>query len=210
MRLCQPADLAPTGNMSETILNRIFSAAELRLQHAGRRIHYSKVPLGLSWFPEPPTIGEELRSSVLEYKDPDPGGVRQVETDFWEELKLIEEHIPELSDENLPDWQRRSKLDFMKPMWRVAGRRCLALALWSRYAVPLRIRNGRAFRIYAHSDAVGWPLIKSVPIDDTFADALCQLTAEQRMRIAALESSLDNWKVVALVAIFIAVLRFMV
>lgn len=94
-------------------------------------------------------------------------------------------------------------LPVARRMYQSLNRKAKALSLWDWYAVPLRYKNGRVYRIWSPSDVMNPPIIRSLSVKD-FLLMLCVRTASDSLEISEMNKKVQFWQsMVALAAITI-------
>lgn len=176
------------------------------LKEGEYRLTNSSVPLRLSWFPDylKPDFVEEIYGvktgeGAAEHSD----GKAEVESEFWEELNAFKEMLRKGSPEGgeLADWQDVD-IPAARRMYRSLNRKAEALSLWDQYAVPLRYKNGRIYRIWSPKDVMNPPIIRSLPIH-AFLSMLCVRTASDSLEIANLKKRVEFWQQILAFAVIV-------
>ena len=185
-------------NQSEQDIEAIRSA----LRDGQERLVWSPVSLGVSWFSLQPSDDEQLMSNYgVGAFDPDFAHV------FEEEVRAVQGYLEDAPDEvGVADpaaHQSPAALALMKSL----NVRARAISIWERIAVPIRIKDGRAYRIWAPRDVLGTPIVKSVPISAFVVD-VCRKTAEDHVVILQLQQRLVIWRAAAVLLGVFLLLRF--
>lgn len=136
-----------------------------KLKHGNRRVVQNA--LALRWFPWPdqPDFVEGLMAEMGVSSDPPDGGATALEQEFDEEVQAIRSAIEELGFEpKLADWQKGS-FDAAHRLMLGLNMGGMAMAVWDQIGIPVRRRGNRVYRLWAPSDVMGRPMIKSMHID---------------------------------------------
>ncbi len=91
---------------------------------------------------------------------------KTIETDFFEEVNLIEKLLQELGfPVKLADWQKSSDDERMENIYKKMNRRSYAMQIWSFYAIPWRFSNDCVHLIWDPEDVMGTPIIKTFELE---------------------------------------------
>lgn len=167
------------------------------------RFFRSSAPLREAWFPTRPA---ELQEFLSDYNTADLDEPEQEDAlrHEWRNEILAIMKILEEGDAQDPT------VDQSDPGARLeAGlaRRARALYIWDEYGVPLRLRARTVYRIQSPRDALGDPVILSIPLS-SFIVMSSAKTAHDAVTIGHLTNALSKWRLSALIAVlgFLALL----
>lgn len=190
--------MSPSGDDPEREVEEIRQT----LHDGENRIVAAPVSLRASWFPEyaHPSANDQLFSDYAA-SDPEPELARELEEEVGAFRDFLERGNQPGADSGQPGLPPAA-LSMMAGM----NRRAQALSLWDRYAVPVRVRGARAYRIWAPRDVLGTPIIKSVPLP-SYVAGVCERTAEDYLAIIQLNQKLSRWRTAATILGGLLILR---
>ena len=141
----------------------LIKEAIKKLKNGENRLAVSDYPLKdacLNGF-SAPDISERLLSDYSV-----PSGNKDIETDYFEEIILLEKMMADTNTSiNLTDWQKGTKIESAVKMYKGLNRRAFAIQLWDWYAIPWRYKNNAIHIIWSPQDVMGSPTIHSYPTD---------------------------------------------
>ena len=171
-----------------------------KLKNGENRLAISDYPLKyayLNGFSAPDT-SERLSSDYSM-----PSGNKDIETDYFEEITLLEKMMADADVPiNLADWQKGSKIKSASKMYKGLNRRAYAIQLWDWYAIPWRYKNNSIHIIWSPQDVMGSPIIHSYPTDFFLTNLSSVLKNQAENQIKVLKQ-LSFWKNLGIIAIII-------
>lgn len=171
-----------------------------KLGCGAERISDAPAPFRWSWWPYKPNIVAELLSDYgMETGFPD------LEKEFYEEIKAIEETLNELGWKPRVVKKQQNVPEYLSKINQSIKIRAEAMSIWEEIAVPTRRRGEIIFRIWPPRDLLGSPIIHALPIDAVLISVTKQ-SAEDRIEIERLRKLLQKWQAIAIIFIFILVI----
>jgi hypothetical protein len=132
------------------------------------------------FFPDAPSFGDDLSSSYAM-----PSESPELDSQYQEELKAIWENIQKHS----PDIGLDPSEEVMTRFRASMTLQSTSMNIWDTFALPLRLHDGRVYRIWGSKDLMGTPVVKSMPVD-SFLRSVAIKTAEDKAHIDKLNSRL--------------------
>lgn len=171
----------------------VLIAARSKVVDGESRFANEPFPFRAIWWPDSPTIEQELLSDhAVESAEP------ELSDEFFEEVTAIRDSLKELGYKGeLAAWQRSGR-EAGEQMWEGLNLHADALGLWDQLCLPLRRRGDEIFRILSPRDAGGTPIVQSLSLDEYIRD-VSAYTARATIEIAGLKKSREKWQVVAAV-----------
>lgn len=175
---------------NEVTFEQVIACVRRRLLDGGVRIAEAPTLFQHVWWPNSPSFEARLASDYGIYSGPE-----QLNEEFDMEVMAIQECLEETG--YVPDFENWQLSE--GPAGRVyssLNTRAMALSVWERIAFPLRRRGDVVYRICAPRDVLGRPLIDALIVDD-FVRGISLQSANDKIDLARLKSSLVLWKRVA-------------
>jgi len=177
---------------NDATFENVISGVRHQLSDEGVRIAETPTPFNLAWWPNSPSVTEQLLSDYGV-----PSGPKQLTEEFDAEVKAIHERLDELG--HVPEvakWQK-TKDQNARRMYASLNQRAEALSVWEHIAFPLRRRGDVVFRISAPRDVLGGrPLVDALHVDD-FIRGVSLQTVRDKLELARLHRHLSLWRLAA-------------
>lgn len=197
-------------------LGKLRQDLRARLNSGTTRISDGDQPLAASWFPDRPHPGDELASDYgvspehpALSSDAPARILKQVTSDFWEELFAIQDWVEKNNSYGTSSGSNQ-KAGVLEDLNTAVNIGAAAFRIWYSYAIPVRVKDGWACRIWPPQAYAGAPIIKATPVE-SFIIGSCYKTASDAAKSAVLSRRLARWQQIAgalgvLAIILIAVL----
>jgi len=161
----------------------LIRVAREKLKDNGDRIAAIPHPFRNTWWPDEPTMQDELLSDRGISRPP-----ADIEKVFAEEVTAIRDALGELGlDSDVADDDAGDRI------MRLMNTQAKALSLWDQIGIPVRRLGNVVIRIRAPRDVMGAPIVQALTIDAYIRGAGAK-TADDAVKLADLRRQLERWR----------------